>query len=503
MATLISWLGKADIDHMKLDHNAALASIALKSATPFDRIIIFGSAWEEDWEPYKAWLRKRLAVANRPFQDITIQRASLTSPIHYPSIARFTQRQLHKALEQDSHLTISLTSGTPAMITMAVLLGKSIGSCRFVQSSEKHGVEEVDIPVDFAAEYQRSSLQALQTSAAGMPKLDKAFDKITARSRVMQDVVDRAQRLALTDALVLVLGETGTGKELMAQAIHAASPRATKPFRAVNCGALPENLVDSILFGHVKGAFTGADKEHQGLFEQADGGTLFLDEVGELPLLVQVKLLRALQQREITKVGAMQSEQVDVRIIAATHRDLFEMVATGDFREDLFYRLAVGIIELPALRERRDDLPELLSLLLEEINQQLTTHPQMSRKHLSEDAINFALEQVWPGNIRELWSTLHRAALWANTPEVTAENLQAAQLKRPRQSADALSLDSIQLPQDIQQVIDTIKKSAIEKALTQTGGNKTQAAKLLGLANHQTLANWMKSVGLMPSQSDR
>ncbi|SDJ57974.1 regulatory protein, Fis family [Ferrimonas sediminum] len=496
MATLLSWLGKTDIDQMHKDNAAALASIALKSPTSFDRIIILGNSWEEEWDSYLDWLKRKLAIAQRPFQDVTIQHVRLSSPIHYPSIAKATQRQLHRALEQDDDITFSLTSGTPAMITLAVLLGKSIGSCRFVQSSEKSGIEEVEIPVDFASEYQRSSMQALQTSAAGMPKLARAFEKITANSLGMRQVVERAQRLAPTDASVLVLGETGTGKELMAQAIHAASLRAGKPFRAVNCGALPETLVDSILFGHVKGAFTGADKEHHGLFAQAEGGTLFLDEVGELPLSVQVKLLRALQQREITKVGATHCEPVDVRIIAATHRDLFEMVNNDTFREDLFYRLAVGIIEIPPLRERQDDIPELTQVLLDEINHHLATHPQLERKHFSSNAINFAKLQLWPGNIRELWTTLHRAALWSQDAEINAEDLQAAQLKGPNQSHSPKLISNLSLPQDIQQTIDKIKKAAIEKALAQTAGNKSQAAKLLGLPNHQTLGNWMKALGL-------
>ncbi|GAA4888535.1 sigma-54 interaction domain-containing protein [Ferrimonas pelagia] len=496
MATLISWLGKADIDHMKQDKNAALASIALKSSTAFDRILILGSSWEEDWQPYRDWLKKQLAIAHRPYLDVTVQRARLNSPIHYPSIAKFTQRQIHNALEQDDDITISLTSGTPAMITLAVLLGKSIGSCRFMQSSPDGDVHEVDIPLDFASEYQRSAMQALQTSAAGQPKLGKAFDKLTANSQVMQQVVERAQRLAPTDASVMVLGETGTGKEVMAQAIHAASLRANKPFRAVNCGALPENLVDSILFGHVKGAFTGADKEHQGLFAQAEGGTLFLDEIGELPLSVQVKLLRALQEREITKVGGTQSEPVDVRIIAATHRDLFEMVACGEFREDLFYRLAVGIIELPPLRARQDDLPELLDTLLSEINQQLATHPQLERKKLSVDAINFAKSQPWAGNVRELWSTLHRAALWSGAQEISAVDMEGALLKRPQKSVNSEMANTLTLPLNLQQTLDSLKRTAIEKALAQTAGNKSQAAKLLGASSHQTLGNWMKSVGL-------
>lgn len=502
MATLLSWLGKADIEHMRKDQAAALASIALKSSTLFDRIIIMGSGWEDDWEPYRQWLKKKLAIAQRPFQDIAVQRVRLNSPIHYASIAKATQQQLHKALEEDADITINLTSGTPAMITLAALLGKSIASCRFMQSSPDGEVHDVEIPVDFAAEYQSSAMQALQTSAAGLPKLREGFANITAKSPAMQQVIDQAHRLAPTDASVLILGETGTGKELMANAIHSASLRAKQPFRAINCGALPENLVDSILFGHVKGAFTGANKDHQGLFAQADGGTLFLDEVGELPLSVQVKLLRALQQREITKVGAAESESIDVRIIAATHRDLFEMVSNGGFREDLFYRLAVGIIKLPALRERQEDIPELLTTLLDEVNQQLEHHPDLDRKKISKCAIMFSERQTWPGNIRELWSTLHRAALWSKSDEITQEDIDSALLKRPQKTVEAQLEEAINLPLDINQTIDSIKTFALKEALHQTAGNKSRAAKLLGLNNHVTFSNWMDKVGLeMPSEN--
>ncbi|MCZ6404798.1 sigma-54 dependent transcriptional regulator, partial [Vibrio parahaemolyticus] len=230
------------------------------------------------------------------------------------------------------------------------------------------------------------------------------------------------------DLPALILGESGVGKEVMATAIHNASQRANKSFKAVNCGALPENLVDSILFGHVKGAFTGADKNHAGLFEQADGGTLFLDEVGELPLNVQVKLLRALQQKEITRVGDVESRSVDVRIIAATHQDLFSLTSNGSFREDLFYRLAVGVIEVPALRKRPEDIPDLISTLMLEINRQAHTHPLFGSKEISKDAINFAASYSWPGNIRELWNTLNRAVLWSEGEMISMEDLKSSVL---------------------------------------------------------------------------
>jgi transcriptional regulator with PAS, ATPase and Fis domain len=269
-------------------------------------------------------------------------------------------KQLAHISSQSDGIYLNLTSGTPAMTVVSVLLGKSIAKCQLVQTTPQGEIIEVDVPVDFSAEYQKSSSTAIAQLASQNPSIYGAFDSITAKSNVMKDVIKKAQRLAYADLPALLLGESGTGKEVLAKSIHNASPRHDKPFKAVNCGALPENLVDSILFGHVKGAFTGAHQDHDGLFEQADGGTLFLDEIGELPLAIQVKLLRTLQQQEVTKVGDTVTKSVDVRIIAATHCDLFKMVSDESFREDLFYRLNVFPIESPALRERPDDIPLLI-----------------------------------------------------------------------------------------------------------------------------------------------
>ncbi|MDN4730925.1 sigma-54 dependent transcriptional regulator [Vibrio parahaemolyticus] len=341
------------------------------------------------------------------------------------------------------------------MSVISVLLGKGIANCQLVQSSPDGKVHIVDIPVNFASEYQKASTTAVQSLASNAPRIGSAFESITAQSSIMQSLLTKAHRLALSDLPALILGESGVGKEVMATAVHNASQRANKPFKAVNCGALPENLVDSILFGHVKGAFTGADKNHAGLFEQADGGTLFLDEVGELSLNVQVKLLRALQQKEITRVGDVESRSIDVRIIAATHQDLFSMTSDGSFREDLFYRLAVGVIEIPPLRKRPEDIPDLISTLMLEINRQAHTHPLFESKKISKDAINFAVSYSWPGNIRELWNTLNRAVLWSEGEMISMEDLKSSVLSAGK---DAVKETGFTMPGDLQQYIDSIKK---------------------------------------------
>ncbi|MFM2648008.1 sigma-54 interaction domain-containing protein [Vibrio diabolicus] len=492
MATLISWLGRTDLDQMKLDNPASIATIALKGKT-LDSIIILASTWEEDWHDYKEWLERKLACAGRSKTSVAIQRVRLVSPIDYSSITKVMHKQLGSVAPEADQVFLNLTSGTPAMTAVSVLLSKGIAKCQLLQTSPQGEIIEVDVPIDFAAEYKKASTSAVQSLAENSPRLHAAFESITANSEVMQLLVKKAQRLALSDLPALVLGESGSGKEVMATAIHNASSRSDKPFRAVNCGALPENLVDSILFGHVKGAFTGADKDHSGLFEQANGGTLFLDEVGELPLNIQVKLLRALQQKEITRVGDVKSKVVDVRIIAATHQELFNMTSQGAFREDLFYRLAVGVIEIPPLRARSEDIPELISSLMGDINQQAEKHPLFESKKISTGAINFAKSYPWPGNIRELWNTLNRAVLWSESVTISAEDLQSSVLSSARKHS---SQGGFFVPGDIQQYIDTIKKDAVESALEYSRNNKSKAAEALGLKSHQTLSGWMTKLGI-------
>jgi transcriptional regulator with GAF, ATPase, and Fis domain len=250
------------------------------------------------------------------------------------------------------------------------------------------------------------------------------------------------------------------------------------------------------LFGHVKGSFTGADKEHRGLFEQADGGTLFLDEVGELTAQTQVKLLRALQQGEITKVGSEQTINVDVRIIAATHRDLMQQVESGSFREDLFYRLAVGIVDIPALRERIEDIPELVNELTDEINLTTSKLPGAKGKNISDNAIKFILSQPWPGNIRELWNTLNRALLWSENKLITEKDLSDAIVNRRNINDCKEVVLSYNDQVDIIQLTEQYQKKYVEAALKASGNMKKSATKILGLKDHQTLSNWMKRLGI-------
>ena len=354
----------------------------------------------------------------------------------------------------------------------------------------------VDIPIDFGQEYVKSASKNIANTAISEPKIEQAFSALAAKSVQMQNVVNKAKKIAASEVPALILGETGTGKELMATAIHKGSLRANKPLKVINCGAFAENLVDSTLFGHKKGAFTGAEKDHPGLFEQADGGTLFLDEVGELTPEIQVKLLRALQQGEINRLGDTQTTNVDVRVIAATHKDLSKLVEEGQFREDLFYRLAVGIIQMPALRERIEDITVIVDQLVKQINKAGSKHPDYISKNISEKGIKFILSQPWQGNIRELWSTLNRAFLWSDSQTITEKDLSSAMINRTKNKSSTDITLSYDDKIDITQLVDKYKKAYVLAALKASGNVKSHAAQMLNLKDHQTLSNWMKRLNI-------
>ena len=268
--------------------------------------------------------------------------------------------------------------------------------------------------------------RALALSAAARPVAGSAGEawraEIVSRSAVMDEVLSEARLVAPSDASVLIRGESGSGKELLAQAIHRASPRAHGPFVAVNCSAIPEALLESELFGHVKGAFTGAVAHHRGLFQSADGGSLFLDEIGDMPPALQVKLLRVLQERQVRPVGAQQSIAVDVRILSATHRDLDAALAQGDFREDLYYRLNVVTLTLPPLAERREDI----ALLAQHFLQRLATKYSKPLKGFAPDALSLLSTAAWPGNVRQLHNVVEQVCALATTPLVPLALVQRA-----------------------------------------------------------------------------
>ena len=286
----------------------------------------------------------------------------------------------------------------------------------------------------------------------------------------MSEAINTAARAAASRATILVRGESGTGKELMARAIHYASPRAKSALIAVNVGALPDTLIESELFGHERGAFTGADRERRGRFELADGGTLFLDEIGELPRPTQVKLLRVLQEQAFERLGGSRTIKLDVRMIAATNRDLPAMVRSGEFREDLFYRLNVVCIELPPLRERREDIPLLVDVFL----RRFTGEAPVQVDGVSREAMDLLLNNGYPGNVRELENLMHRAMVLARGPLLSTADfpIHLGQLKGEGREAPASFVDRV----------SEFERALIVDALARAGGVQTRAAALLGMS---------------------
>jgi two-component system response regulator PilR (NtrC family) len=309
---------------------------------------------------------------------------------------------------------------------------------------------------------------------------DHKFDvrNIVGKSKVIHQIFDIIKRVSSSKSTILISGESGTGKELIARAIHQNSPRNHKPFVTVSCGAIPENLLESELFGHMKGAFTGAIANKIGLFELADQGTLFLDEIGELPLLIQVKLLRVLQERQFKRVGGTKDISVDVRIVAATNRDLRRMVGENAFREDLFYRLNVIPIHIPPLRERKEDIPLLIEHFLEKYNREIGKH----FTHLTDEAKVQLLAYNWPGNIRELENAIERAVALETEPVIDVSSLPENIRGTTRQLSSIIPPEIPPEGIDLENIVDNIEKDLLVKALEKTGGVKKHAAKLLHLS---------------------
>lgn len=301
---------------------------------------------------------------------------------------------------------------------------------------------------------------------------------IIGEGSMMRTLLNLVRRVAPSDASVLVTGESGTGKELIAKAIHDISPRKKRAFVAINCGAIPENLIESELFGHKKGAFTGAISDNPGLFRKANGGTIFLDEIGELPLQMQSKLLRALQDRNVRSVGDINDTAVDVRVIAATNRDLKKEIIKGDFREDLFYRLNVVNLIVPPLRERKEDLPLLIRHFLGKYCDADRVVPS-----ISPEALQLLRDYPFPGNIRELENLIERALVLGGSA-ILPEHLPEEVKKRSLSSESSLNIEKtelIELPLDLDGVLGEFEKKMILQALDRTGGAKKQAASLLGM----------------------
>lgn len=365
-------------------------------------------------------------------------------------------------------------TGKKSVVILMTGFGNMEGAIEAIQEgafdyvSKPFKMDDLKSVISRAAKHWELINQKAISSTQATSKIDVASKGLIGKSPEIVDVYKTLARAALSTSNVLVIGESGTGKELVAHAIHDNSPRRSKRFVAVNCGALAENLLESELFGHVKGAFTGAVSDKKGLFEEANGGTIFLDEIGDIAPALQIKLLRVIQENEFKPVGSNENRKVDVRIIAATHRDLDALVKSGKFREDLYYRLKVIEIELPPLRERMEDL----DLLVEHFLSRYAQKNKKSVSHISEEALELLRNYGWPGNIRELEHAIERAVAMSNTSVLFVEDFPSEISKRnlsePNAEGPSTSLEEME-------------KAHILKVLQDVHFNKSKASEVLGI----------------------
>lgn len=495
---LFAWIGKTDLNASEGKLGNELGPIGQAvTGRDYTHIILLSNYKKTEEKHFIKWLKVKTSAS------IIDKHFELSSPTNYKEVYEAvvsTITNVKKKLDSEEFSsTYHISPGTPAMAAVWMIVAKTRFPAELIESSKEHGVSTVSVPFDISADFipdlLRFSDKKLRDLSEEAAPESPEFADIIYRSRVMKRIIEKATKVAPRSVPVLIEGESGTGKELIARAIHMASPRKEKPFIAVNCGALPSNLVESEVFGHEKGAFTGATARKIGYFEAAHEGTLFFDEIGELPLSAQVKLLRALQTGEITRIGGTKTIKIDVRIIAATNRNLIEEVAAERFRSDLYYRLAVAILKLPPVKERSGDISLLVDGLMEQINKESETEPGYKHKKLSASAKNLLISYQWPGNVREILNTLRRAAIWADNTVINDEDVRDALMPLPVKKDEILHLP-LGEGFNIQDVIASAAQHYIKRALEEARGNKTKAAKLVGLPNYQTFTNWMKKYGI-------
>lgn len=389
---------------------------------------------------------------------------------------------LQEAVRQGASATIIMMSAYGTMDTAIECM--KLGAYDYVSKPFKN--DEIILVLKKAEERER--LKEENSRLKAEINREFTFADIISRAPRMQEVFVLVRKLCEVKTTVLLQGESGTGKELIARALHYTGSRRHAPFVAVNCGAIPENLLESELFGHVKGAFTDAASDKSGLFEQADGGTLFLDEIGEMPLSLQVKLLRVIQDEEIKRVGGTTAKKVDVRIVSATAKDLEQEVAAGRFREDLFFRINVFSILLPPLRERVEDIPLLVDHFVSRFAREFVKRTD----GCTADALQLLLTYSWPGNVRELENVIERGVILCDKEVLSPENL-PTRITGSISGVGGVLVSGETL--SIKQAEVTLEKELIRRALAKTGGNRTHAARLLEIS-HRALLYKLKEYGV-------
>lgn len=500
---LLAWIGNTDIkaSQGQLQGTFGPTAEAILQCSHTD-VFLLSDHSEDASQKYKTWL------TNTTGANVTIEQVSLSDPMDFNTIYHSTRKlvfDVQKQKGKDTDLVFDISPGTPAMAAVWIILSKTcfpqaelIGTGQKDEATGKFLMRTISVPFDIAAEPIADILgksdDALVRLLQGLPAEAPEFNRIIHKCSAMKWVIGRARTVALRDVPVLLLGESGTGKELLARALHKASRRSEKPFVPVNCGAISPTIIESELFGHVKGGFTGAINSKMGLFKEASKGTLFLDEIGDLSPELQCKLLRVLQEGMVRPVGGSKEYPIDVRIIAATNKNLIEEIAKGRFREDLFYRLAVGVIQIPPLRDREGDLGLLVDSFLTKVNSEFTGQPGFKKKQLSTGAKSLLLQYDWPGNVRELENVLKRAAIWSSDSTITKQEIEHGIIHISPRNGKTILGRPLGANLNINDLLNEVVRHYIQRALTEAGGNKSRAAELLGLSNRQTFENWMNKL---------
>ncbi len=397
---------------------------------------------------------------------------------------------LLKEIKQSPAADTAVIMMTAYSSTKSAIEAMKLGAYDYVP--KPFDVDELKVVIEKAVE--RNELLAENVYLRKELEQKYGFSNIIGRSVRMQEIFALIERVSRTSSTVLVQGESGTGKELIARAIHFASPRSQSRFLSINCGALPETLLESELFGHERGSFTGAIKDKKGLFREAAEGTLFLDEIGEMNTTMQVKLLRVLQDKKVRKVGGHEEEPVDVRIIAATNQNLESLVEAGEFREDLYYRINVIPIEIPPLRHRREDIPLLVDYFIKKYADEMGIEPP----RIEQDAMNLLEAYKWPGNVRELENIIERALALASSAAIGIQDVPTYVSTPSRRTESWVELPTEGM--DLEVHLESLRRALMAQALDRCGGVQTKAAELLGIS-FRSFRYYAKKVGLTGSES--
>ena len=495
---LFAWIGHADLFAEADGRQGPILAALLDETLSLNEIWLLASWDAARVEAYVAWLGARA-----PQVRIVTRLAALSQPNAFTEIYRHASGVISDALAaapKPPLLFYHLSPGTPVMASVWLLLATSRFPAELIESSAGsiNIVEKpFNLPAQILPDLLRDSDRRLSEAVAARPEPASTFGRITYRGPAMERVISLARKAAARNVPLLIEGESGTGKELLAHAVRMASPRAGQPMVVVNCGAIPANLVEARLFGHKRGSFTGADADQKGCFEEADGGTLFLDEIGELPLPAQVNLLRVLEEGEVTRIGENRVREVDVRLIAATNRDLTVETREGRFREDLFYRLAVLRIRLPALRERGGDVELLIDQALARINQEMADDPLYHPRALTDGAKRLLAGHHWPGNVRELYNTMRRALVWSDFDLLSEDDIVAALAEEPVSSGgDPVLGRPLGGGCNLDAILAQVSTDYISRALAAAAGNKSKAAKLIGFSSYQRLDAHRNKLGI-------